>query len=63
MGSRIQLWLAEDLYPAPLEGDEPEPLVVSRWPLAQLEQLLEQRQLQESRTLAAIYLLRDRLRS
>lgn len=63
MGSHIQLWLAEDLYPAPLEGDEPEPLVVSRWPLAQLEQLLEQRQLQESRTLAAIYLLRDRLRS
>lgn len=63
MGSRIQLWLAEDLYPAPLEGDEPEPLVVSRWPLAQLDQLLAQPQLQESRVLAAIYLLRDLLRS
>lgn len=61
MSSRIQIWLAEDLYPAPLVGDEPEPLLLSRWPLAQLDQLIGSDQLHESRCLAALYLLRDHL--
>ncbi len=63
MGSRIQIWLAEDLYPAPLQGDEPEPLQLLRWPLARLDELLVSDALYESRCLAALFLLREQLRS
>lgn len=30
----MTLFIAEDLYSEQLEGDEPEPLEVIRWPLA-----------------------------
>ncbi len=36
----MTLFIAEDLYPEKLEGDEPEPLDIVRWPLAQAEELL-----------------------
>lgn len=54
--------LAEGLYPAPLPGDEPEPLELVCWPLAQLEQLLQRADLTEARSIAALYLAREHLR-
>lgn len=62
MQSRMQIWLAEGLYPAPLEGDEPEPLILERWPLAELDERLHSGDLHESRSLTALFLLRDHLR-
>ena len=35
--SKMNIVVAEDLYPESLEGDEPEPLPQVRWPLAHLQ--------------------------
>lgn len=55
----MNIMLAMDLYPEKLEGDEPEPLVIRRWPITDLLQLLEQPQFQESRNVSALFLLRE----
>lgn len=55
--------LAEDLYPAHLEGDEPEAIEVVPWPLARLDELLAREECTEARSIAALYMVRDILRS
>ena len=52
--------LAGDLYPEPLPGDEPEPPELVRWPLDRLAALAERPDVSEARTLAALFLVRDR---
>ena len=54
--SRMTLIIAEDLYPEKLEGDEPEPLDVVRWPLAQAEELLTHLDFCEARSITALLL-------
>jgi len=54
--------LGEDLYPNQLEGDEPEPLEIVRYPLSQLDALLVSDEFNEARNLAALYSLRDFLK-
>lgn len=39
--SKMNIVVAQDLYPESLEGDEPEPLPQVRWPLAHMMDLLE----------------------
>jgi ADP-ribose diphosphatase len=51
--------LARDLYPAPLPGDEPEPLEVIPWPLAKLHDLVSRPDCTEGRSIAALYIARD----
>lgn len=58
-----QLVLAEELYPARLEGDEPEALEVVPWPLARLDELLAHEECTEARSIAALYMVRDLLRA
>jgi len=53
--------LAEDLYRDPLEGDEPEVLEVVPWPLADIADLVEQEECTEARSIAALYMVRERL--
>ncbi len=55
--------LAEELYHAPLPGDEPEPPELVRWPLDRLAELAERPDVTEARTLAALFLIRERLHS
>lgn len=57
--SRMNIIVAEGLYPEKLEGDEPEPLVLHRWPLNNLTALLEQPQFTEARNISALFLLRE----
>lgn len=57
------LLLAQDLYEDAREGDEPEPLIQTRWPLNKLSELLEHEQITDVRTLHAIYWLRDHLQT
>lgn len=57
--SVMNIFVAEELYSAPLEGDEPEPLPVVCWPLNKLLDLLQQPQFQEARNLSALFLLRE----
>lgn len=53
--------LAQDLYPKRLPGDEPEAIEVVPWRLSALDDLLATGECSEARSLAALYLVRDRL--
>jgi ADP-ribose diphosphatase len=54
--SKMTLFIAEDLDPEKLEGDEPEPLDIVRWPLAQAEELLTHLDFCEARSITALLL-------
>jgi ADP-ribose diphosphatase len=54
--SRMTLFVAQGLYPEVLEGDEPEPLEVVRWPLMQADELLTHLDFSEARSIAALML-------
>ncbi|EGR2796266.1 ADP-ribose diphosphatase [Vibrio cidicii] len=54
--SKMTLFIAQDLYPETLQGDEPEPLEVVRWPLQQAEELLNHLDFCESRSITALLL-------
>jgi ADP-ribose diphosphatase len=54
--------LARDLYPEKLEGDEPEPLGLVRWPINDLHSLVQRPDCTEGRTIAALYMARDYLK-
>ena len=53
--------LARDLYPAKLDGDEPEELEIVPWPLADLYPLVQRPECTEGRSIAALYIARDYL--
>lgn len=52
----MTIFIAQDLYPEKLEGDEPEPLELVRWPLANANELLQQADFTEARSVAALLL-------
>ena len=58
MGHLTHVVLAEDLYPAVLAGDEPEPLEVVKWRLDEIDKLVMQEDVTEARTIAAAYIVR-----
>ena len=51
--------LAQDLYEASAQGDEPEPLEVVAHKLSELETLVYHADLTEARTIAALYMARE----
>ena len=51
--------LARNLYPAKLEGDEPEELEIVPWPLADLYKLVQRPDCTEGRSIAALYIAHD----
>ena len=57
MGHKMHVLLGEDLYPNQLEGDEPEPLEIVRYPLSQLDALLVSDEFNEARNLTALLYL------
>ena len=61
--SKMTLFVAQDLYPEQLEGDEPEPLEIVRWPLAQAEELLTHLDFNEARSITALLLALRHLKS
>jgi len=58
---QMDIVLARALYPEKLEGDEPEPLEVVYWPLSRREELLEQEDFTEARSIAALFLVEQYL--
>ncbi|MBY5948633.1 ADP compounds hydrolase NudE [Photobacterium rosenbergii] len=54
--SKMTLFLAQALYPEKLDGDEPEPLQIVRWPLSQAEELLHHMDFAEARSITALFL-------
>ena len=63
MNHEIHLVLAEDLYPERLPGDEPEELEVVPWRLDALHELMLLDDCSEGRSLAALFIVREILRS
>lgn len=57
-GQRTHIVLATGLYPARLEGDEPELLEVVCWPLDQIDRLALDGHCSEARSIAALYMAR-----
>lgn len=62
LNAKMEIYLAEALYPDTLVGDEPEPLEVVEWPLADYLNLLSQADFNEARSIAALMLVVDKLR-
>ncbi|PJK11435.1 ADP compounds hydrolase NudE [Lysobacteraceae bacterium NML120232] len=54
-----QVVLAEDLYEQRLPGDEPEPMEVVRWPLANLGELVARDDISDGRAIAALFIVRE----
>ena len=54
----MHVFVAEDLYPSKLEGDEPEPLELVHYPLAKIDELLASPDFAEARNLSALFLLK-----
>ena len=52
--SEMTLFMANDLYPESLIGDEPEPLEVIKWPLNKADELLNRSDFQEARSISAL---------
>jgi ADP-ribose diphosphatase len=61
MSHQTHVVLAQDLYPERLEGDEPEPIEVVPWKLAELEALVERDEVTEGRSIAALFIARAHL--
>jgi ADP-ribose diphosphatase len=61
MGHYLTVVLAENLYPARLEGDEPEPIEVVPMRLSEIDDWVWRDDFTEARSIAALYLARDLL--
>lgn len=55
----LDIVVAQNLYPSFLEGDEPEPPEVVKWPLNDLDALLERSDFSEARSIAALFLVKE----
>lgn len=57
----MHVFIARDLYPSVLQGDEPEPLQIVRVPLSQLDDLIDHAEFGDARTLTAMMLLQRQM--
>lgn len=61
MSAMTHVVLATDLYPERLQGDEPEELEVVPWKLSELHHLLNEPEVSEGRSIAALFIAREYL--
>lgn len=59
MSAMSHVVLAQDLYREWLQGDEPEPLEVVPWKLAELHRLLAHPEVSDGRSIAALFMARE----
>lgn len=59
LSGRMNVVLAQGLYPEKLEGDEPEPLPVIRWPVDNMLALLNEPDFTEARNISALFMVRE----
>ncbi|MDV6317282.1 ADP compounds hydrolase NudE [Idiomarina sp. HP20-50] len=55
--ARMSVFVARDLYPESLPGDEPEPLEKVTWSISDIDNLLAQPDFSEARSVAALLML------
>jgi ADP-ribose diphosphatase len=63
LGYQAEVFLATELTPCALGGDEPEPLELVYWPIARLDQVATTGEISEARTLSSLFLARSILAS
>ncbi len=61
MSAMTHVVIARDLYPERLQGDEPEELEVVPWKLSELHTLLQQPEVSDGRSIAALFIAREYL--
>ncbi len=54
--SKMNIVVAQNLYPQRRQGDEPEPLPQVRWPIAEMMKLLNEPDFREARNVSALFL-------
>lgn len=59
LGHTTHIVVGTDLYERRLPGDEPEEIEVIPWKLGQLNQLIQQEEMTEARTIAALFMVRE----
>ena len=59
--SFMHIFIALDLYPETLEGDEPEPLEVVSWQWDNIEELMSRDDFTEARSVSALYMAKEKL--
>lgn len=60
--AQMDIFIAQDLYPQTLPGDEPEPLDVIPWSVNNIDELLARADFIEARCIAALFLAKRWLR-
>ena len=55
--AKMNIFLAKDLHPQQLEGDEPEPLEIVKWSINDLDSLYAREDFTDSRSLVALLLV------
>ena len=63
LGFQTHIVLAEDLYRKQQQGDEPEPLESLEFSIDDIDSLIQRNDFTESRSIAALYMVRDFLKS
>ena len=58
---QTHVFIAQDLFESPLDGDEPETLETTQWPLADLYGLRSREDFSDARSLLATYLVSEKL--
>ncbi len=61
LSHQMHIVLAQQLTESQLEGDEPEPIEVVRWRFDQIDQLIQDNNFSEARSIAALYLAKELL--
>jgi ADP-ribose diphosphatase len=61
--TQMHLVLAQDLTPSTLPADEPEPLVVVPWQLDETHALIARCDFHEARSIAALYLIKEHVKT
>ncbi len=59
LGHTTHIVVGKDLYKKRLPGDEPEEIEVIPWKLSQLNKLIQQDEMTEARTIAALFMVRE----
>lgn len=57
--SKMNIFVAEELYPESLQGDESELLLQERWPLENMMALLNEPDFSEARNVSTLFLVSD----
>ena len=57
--AQMHIYLAFDLYPSQLPGDEPEPIQMMHWPWSKADELIKRSDFSEARSVTALFMAKQ----